>query len=337
MGQFIKKVGTTPTRGNGFIIDSFNTNDDKQFNAPSIDAVLKRTDNNILFDANFSALDIGGIDESVCGWTLTKASGIFAQFAPIVGVMINPTTKIVLKSPQYSDYQGLFAVAKYNEGREAPAFSISVLVEQTTYPSGDPQPDPIVVKFENIVSPYNVAAIPVYEDASGNFTLKVSQILGGSFSFTFDNTSSFSYSIKNIKVETGASCTPYKLYGKDAGTLDTMRKVGKGLLGKFIEVYRYRVSIGTVTTAGASGAFDIPEEGGFIPAMIVGYDCTADICPRMLHIRKTNRQKLDYFVYNLTGINGATPQTKTGAYMDVDILLINSAYDSCIDLSVITS
>ena len=337
MGQFIKKVGTTPTRGNGFIIDSFNTNDDKQFNAPSIDAVEKRTDNNILFDANFSAIGTAGVDESICGWALTKESGIFTQFAPIVGVMINATTKILLRSPLYSDYAGIFAQPKYNEGREAPAFSASVLVEQTSYPEGQDAPAPIVVKFENIVSPYNVAAIPVYEDASGNFTLKVRSILGGYWAFEFNNTSSYSYSIKNIKVEVGASCTPYKLLGKDASTLDTMRKVGAGLLSKFIKVYRYRVSIGSVTTSGASGAFDIPEESGYVPAMIVGYDCTADICPRMLHIRKTNRQKLDYFVYNLTGINGATPQTKTGAYMDVDILLINSAYDSCIDLSVITS
>lgn len=335
MGQFIKKVGTTPTRGNGFIIDSFNTNDNKQFNAPSIGAVEERTDNNILFDANFAAVDTGGIDDSICGWTLTKVSGIFAQFAPVQGVFINKQTKITLKSPKYSDFYGLFIYPKYNEGRLQPAFSISVLVEQTSYPAGDPQPDPIVVKFENIVYPYNLAAIPVYEHA--HFTLKVSQIMGGNFVFTFDNTSEYSYSIKNIKVETGASCTPYKLFGKDEGTLDTMRKVGKGLLGKFIKVYRYRVSIGSVTTLGTSGAFDIPEESGYVPAMIVGYDCTADICPRMLHIRKTNRQKLDYFVYNLTGINGATPQTKTGAYMDVDILLINSAYDACIDLSVITS
>lgn len=335
MAQYIKKVGVTPVRGNGFIIDSFNTNDNKQFNAPSLEAVEDRTDNNILFDANFSAVDIGGIDESVCGWTLTKVSGIFTQFAPVQGVIINKQTKINLKSPLYSDYSGLFIQSKYNEGRLQPTFSISVLVEQTSWEAEEEQPNPIVVKFENIVYPYNISAIPVYEHE--NFTLKVSQVLGGSFAFTFDNTSEYSYSIKNIKVETGSSCTPYKLFGKDAGTLDTMRKVGKGVLGKFIEVYRYRVSIGTVTTSGASGAFDIPEEGGFIPAMIVGYDCTADICPRMLHIRKTNRQKLDYFVYNLTGINGGTPQTKTGAYMDVDILLINSAYDDCIDLSVITS
>lgn len=336
MAQYIKKVGTTPTRGNGFIIDSFNTNDDKQFNAPSIDAVEKRTDNNILFDANFSAIDTGGTDSSICGWTLTKVSGIFAQFAPVSGVVISQQTKIVLTSPLYTDFQGLFINPKYNEGREAPPFSIAVQVEQTSYPSGDPQPDPIVVKFENIVYPYNIAAIPVYEDASGNFTLKVSQVMGGSFSFTFDNTSEWTYCIRNLKVEVGASCTPYTLLGKDAGTLDTMRKVGKGLLGKFIQVKRYRVSIGNVATGGASFEFDIPEESGFTPAMITGFSCTADIAPREIHIRNANRQKLDGFVFNLTGINGFTPQAKTGVSMDVDILFINDLYASCVDLSVIT-
>ena len=336
MAQYIKKVGTTPTRGNGFIIDSFNTNDDKQFNAPSIDAVEKRTDNNILFDANFSAIDTAGVDSSVCGWTLTKVSGIFTQFAPVQGVVINPQTKITLTSPLYSDFSGLFAQQKYNEGREAPAFSIAVQVEQTSWASEDPQPEPIVVKFENITYPYNVADIPVYEDASGNFTLKVSQVLGGYFSFTLDNTSEWAYCIRNLKVEVGASCTPFTLLGKDAGTLDTMRKVGKGLLGKFVQVKRYRVSIGNVATGGASFEFDIPEVSGFTPAMITGFSCTADIAPREIHIRNANRQKLDGFVFNLTGINGFTPQAKTGVSIDVDILFINNLYASCVDLSVIT-
>lgn len=57
MAKYIKKVGVTPTRANGFIIDSFNTGDDKRFNAPSINAVNQRlatTDSNILFNSDFT-------------------------------------------------------------------------------------------------------------------------------------------------------------------------------------------------------------------------------------------------------------------------------------------
>lgn len=69
--SFAKKVSDTVVKGFGEIIDSFNTGDNKHTNAPSLQAVIDRTDNNLLFNSEFVAKTRGsGTDKTKgVGWT----------------------------------------------------------------------------------------------------------------------------------------------------------------------------------------------------------------------------------------------------------------------------
>ena len=167
MAQYIKKVGVTPVRGNGFIIDSFNTNDNKQFNAPSLRAVEEYFDNNILYASWFSAISRGGLgtDETVCGWSVNNPdSNSPAQFTPVAGIVLQSGRNYV-KSPMYTAFDSTYLIT------EQPVLSLSLEIDQRIYESGDTERDPIIVKIENIAYPYNIANIPVYTDTLGFFTL----------------------------------------------------------------------------------------------------------------------------------------------------------------------
>lgn len=75
--KFAKKVSDTNVKGFGEIIDSFNTGDNKATNAPSLNAVIKRTDNNLLANADLTSLTHDGDDSFAngLGWAYS-ASGL---------------------------------------------------------------------------------------------------------------------------------------------------------------------------------------------------------------------------------------------------------------------
>lgn len=221
MAQYIKKVGVTPTRANGFIIDSFNTGDDPHYNAPSIYAVQQklngiasefsamndeielRADNNLLFAGDFRALSQGGSNVNN-GWTLTRNSGTGnMSWASVVGIVIGANTSITVRSPMYTAQDSTFAVHP---------ISVSVLYRQM---SGSGTLVDKIARWQNIQPPYTIGQIPTYVE-SGVINMKITQVYGGYFALRV-TTENYMVSVKAIKVEYGATCTDIATAGRDAG------------------------------------------------------------------------------------------------------------------------
>jgi hypothetical protein len=93
--KFLKKVSDTAVTGYGEIIDSFNTGDDKETNAPSLRATIERTDNNLLFNSDFIT-DIydNGEEDRVrgLGWSTLSLNTEFTSDGLKVGTNYNNTT-----------------------------------------------------------------------------------------------------------------------------------------------------------------------------------------------------------------------------------------------------
>ena len=223
MSGYIKKVGTTPVRGNGFIIDSFHTNDNKVFNAPSLRAVEDRTDNNLLLCSDFENLPAGGYE--VCGWRAYNATGYSgspASFSPISGLFVPGGYHGILRSPQYCDFQmGNFdASANY---------SITIIFEQggTTYTS--------------CINDVTEAVHPVADETFAD-ALRVrldTFYSGGSLILVLWNISNTPLFIKAVKLEKGSSCTELKAVGKEYGIYDLVNSFFKN---------KFTVLSGTFTT-----------------------------------------------------------------------------------------
>ena len=278
MAQYIKKVGVTPTRANGFIIDSFNTGDNKHFNAPSINAVQEklngiateftevndtielRADNNLLFAGDFRAIKSGGQDIGN-GWTLERLSGSGAyQFAQVVGIVLGANTSVKITSPQFAAMDNTLAVHP---------ISVSVLYKLISVPSGVTPVDK-VAKFENIQPPYTVANIPTYTE-SGIISLKVNQIYGGYFSITA-TTSSYMVGIKAIKVEYGTACTPIATAGKDPGILDALSRLKSNTApSDYITYQTFATPSATVQPGATATVQGEVTKAGYIPLGIIGY------------------------------------------------------------------
>lgn len=252
MAQWLKKVGDTPLRANGFIIDSFSTNDNKEFNAPSIQAVEQRTDNNIIFGSNFADMAVAGAhdDPSICGWTI--AGSDIDQFAEGYGIMINETGTHTLKSPKFTgDYEKVY----YNE----PVFSLSMQVVQAVFDPSEETRE-IVVKLENLRYPYNPQSMPVYEDPLGMFEVRMRSIsTEGYIEVDFINTSG-SFFISWIKFEIGESATAPAEFNKDISTRDSILKA----VNDFLLVEKVTVATSAIppyAMAETGGAKNIAKEG----------------------------------------------------------------------------
>lgn len=205
MAQFIKKVGVTPVRGNGFIIDSFNTNDNKRFNAPSLDAVLDRTDNNLLLCGVFSNFQSGGL--AVNGWSVA-APGVFS---PVVGLALPANFNGTVVSPKFTSPD------TWTFRLNSEVTSLQIVFRTTS----DMSSAPIVGKVENI------RLTNPQIDATLDGKLKVfvgSYSQGGGLTFTLENlTSSYLY-IQAIKFEIGSSCTPIQYIGKEYGIYNVVKQ-----------------------------------------------------------------------------------------------------------------
>ena len=202
MSGFIKKVGVTPTRGNGFIIDSFNTNDNKEFNAPSLRAVEDRTDNNLLLCGSFINATISA--SKVNGWSIEPSSsysGSPAQFLPVAGLWLPARYEGIIKSPYFSDFTG------DSVDIDEP-FSVTIL-----YGAQSGLVNTQVAKLENITS-------RVATDTTLDGKLRViipTFRSGGKVWFYVFNISSADMFIQGIKVEKGTTCTDFQLIGKEYG------------------------------------------------------------------------------------------------------------------------
>lgn len=204
MAQFIKKVGTTPVRGNGFIIDSFNTNDNKQFNAPSLNAVEERTDNNLLFCGAFINFQTGGA--RVNGWENLAASdysGSPAQFNPVAGLSVPGGYGGTLRSP----YLCAFDMGDLDLTKP---YSFTVIYNtESSGISGSK-----VAKIENVVESSTHPIVDVTLDDALRITIGT-LYGGGKVNFGIDNLTQQTIFIIGIKMEQGATCTPFNLIGKD--------------------------------------------------------------------------------------------------------------------------
>lgn len=257
MSQWLKKVGDTPLRSNGFILDSFATNDSKEFNAPSIRAVEERTDNNLIFGSNFRGVPSGAHDDaSLCGWTI-EGSDIDQFFKGdgirIVGDMNGDTTTHTIYSPK-------FYLDNVHALDSAPAFSLSLEIEQGDYSSGEDPRDPFIAKLENIVSPYNPQSMPVFDDPRGYFEIKVNSILDGVLAIDFINYSNKDFYIHWIKFEIGEACTSYHEINKDESTRDAILKA----VNDFLLVEKVTVATSAIppyAMAETGGAKNIAKEG----------------------------------------------------------------------------
>ena len=302
MSQWLQKTGTTPVRGNGFIVDGFATNDNKHFNAPSIGAVEDRTDNNLIFGAIFSDVDRAGAhdDPSVCGWTIEGSD--IDQFMKGYGMILNGQGTHTIKSPRFTgEYEANFETE--------PAFSLSLCINQLDYDTGEAERDPFVAKLENLTYPYNPLSLPVYTDPRGYFTIKVKSIIDGYLEIEFINTSDHDFSIYWIKFELGSASTAPAYFNKDASTRDAILKA----VNEF-----YVVEKKTVNLASALPPYAGAEMGGsldvgladYTAIGVVGYNLPEAVSLRTGYIQHYANAN-DTLIYTITNL---TSSAKTNTF-----------------------
>ena len=215
MSQYIKKVGVTPVRGNGFIVDSFHTNDDKKFNAPSLGAVEDRADNNLLFSSSFSAFNTSGYN--VNGWSIegdnAYTGDIPAAFLPITGLMLPANFSGTLKSPRFMPTNPYRSVYKDRNYSLTILYRVGVLPDMTS--------EPLVGKIENIVN--DTTYVKTFGDS---LRVEFSYIaVNGRFTCDLYNLTEYPIHIDSIKYELGPTATSFESIGKDQGVVDTIAQM----------------------------------------------------------------------------------------------------------------
>lgn len=259
MGQYIKKVGTTPVRGNGFIVDSFNTTDDKRFNAPSLGAVERRNDNNLLFGGNLTSSFINPNDKAsnAVGWTVTKTSNAGSYyFAETIGYNFLPGFIGYLSSPNFLAKNGIAGTSAI--GAEIKC-SLTVLYTVGTATQGT---DFKTAKLENISLYPGPWPTEAFIDESGITVSLVS--LHHNVYLKISVTGSSNINIKYIKLERGATATPISWIGSDPAIQQSAISVARAVIGG--DGARIFTVEGTFTTgSNAHASIEIPD---------VPFDCT---------------------------------------------------------------
>ena len=266
MGKYIKKVGVTPVRGNGFIINSFHTNDNKMFNAPSLGAVEDRTDNNLLFNGALINARNGGF--KVNGWNVVKATsyvGSEAVFSPLSGLIVPGGYQGTLYSPSYcaSDSSDFDFTSPY---------SLSFLI-------GDlGSSDTVVGKIENILDTGVQPTISTVLDERLKVTMDTFRS-GGRLSIRIQNVTEDTLLIMAVKLEKGPTCTDIKMVGKEYGVqsyvIDKISDLKTDLaLGTYLKLKTQTINIGSIAStqwAHTSDTVDITEDG-YRAIAIVGWE-----------------------------------------------------------------
>lgn len=213
MAQYIKKVGLTPIRGDGQIVDSFNTVANTERNAPSLNAVEKRADNNLLFSSGFVSFKKSG--QAVYGWVIEDDrdySGDPAVFEAQKGLFMPAGYKGTVISPRFmSDDKGVYVNS---------VFSLTVLYRLGAVPS--------------LTTPASVGTIEAINESEDHKTATFDSALkvtvygietDGSLKMFVENVSENPLYIDSVKYELGATATAFEPIGKDNGINDAIEAV----------------------------------------------------------------------------------------------------------------
>lgn len=226
MGQYIKKVGTTPVRGNGFIVDSFNTTDDKRFNAPSLGAVERRNDNNLLFGGNLTSSFINPNNKAsnAVGWTVTKTSNAGGYyFAETIGYNFLPGFIGYLASPNFLAKNGIAGTSAIGADIKC---SLTVAYTIGTASSGT---DFQTAKLENISLYPGPWPTESFINESGVTVSLVS--LHHNVYLKISVTGSSNINIKYVKLERGSTATPISWIGSDPAMQQSAISVARAVIG----------------------------------------------------------------------------------------------------------
>ena len=209
MTKYIKKVSTTPVRGNGYIIDSFNTTDPKAVNAPSLRAVMDRYDNNILINSDFRYATIGNDgsgNPKILGWRFSKYDH----------VIINNTNGITFKddvtAPARPSLYSFYWVPPLDIIKDYYTVSLAIsfdggAIETKTF---------TFTKAQALDSDYSLTLKEWEDDGTTYQALLYPNYNGtGSFRITFNITPNKTLSIYWIKLEEGSTATPLNVDYKD--------------------------------------------------------------------------------------------------------------------------
>ena len=217
MSQYIKNVGVTPVRGDGYIIDSFYTNDDKERNAPSLNAVEKRADNNLLFSSVFSNFTESGYE--INGWSIEASSeyegDMPAAFLPTTGLYIPDYYKGRLTSPHFMTNNPAKSI-DFNK-----SYSLTILYRTGVNP--DMLEDPVIGKLENITNDPEGVHGAIFD---GTLKIEVDfTSVNGRLVFKLENITNSIIHIQAIKYEQGSKATEFNLIGKDQGIVDSINSI----------------------------------------------------------------------------------------------------------------
>lgn len=276
MAQYIKKVGETPVRGNGFIIDSFHTNDNKALNAPSLNAVEGRTDNNLLYMGYLGATKASGVSAS--GWTFTKDSGItaYAGFTPVNGFMAGGGVKGVLVAPLITSSSA--EVTEYLGYSSSANFSLSFLFKTFQNPIGEDVPLTLG-KIENVTYLNREEKVFNFND---KLKVSISTLCEGGYCRIRVECpdSDYGFAIPYIKLEYGATATKMHYANPLIGIQDDIeQRVEKGLSSYFL-VKEFTFEAASVSAGSQytnTKVIDTSDDvSGYTPIGIIGFDSGAN-------------------------------------------------------------
>lgn len=302
MAQYIKKVAVTPVRGNGFIVDSFNTNDNKNLNAPSIAAVEQRADNNLLFMGNIGAITTGNQK----AWEYTPAEGNtkYAGFAPVSGFMISGGGKGILKSPLITCY-GDEIPSFCGIGNDTP-FSVSFIFASTSVPSGQTPTPNTLGKIENVT--FNNRLTKTF-NFNNKLKISVARLFqGGYFWLNVEcPDDDYGYHIMYIKLELGTTCTPINPISRDIGA--------NSLLENLFKVYEFTDDDHTVAAQSTYTGYIRIDIDGYTPIGILSARSQASaptgVCLQQFFISYHSsgypRVQYSYFNQNQSSSSTITP------------------------------
>ena len=199
--KFAKKVSDTNIKGYGNIIDSFNTGDDKTTNAPSLAAVEKRANNNLLANSSFEPLDIdstfagNSIGAYFAGWSINGTGHTFGSpfFYLFAGGLAVPTTL------PYACYLDTYW---YNvDGLDLDYITVSL--EYKTSVSGD------WIEVEKTFNASTQSPSSQYMFTAYGCVVSVSPFESGALRIEFSATPTSEFYIRRVKLERGTSATPF--------------------------------------------------------------------------------------------------------------------------------
>lgn len=231
--KYLKKVSTTPVRGNGFIIDSFNSTDNKHFNAPSINAVENYTKtyvndttdaDGILFCGDFVNVPTSSIFDSMprdahyaLGWNIPE----WLTWVETKGLKIDKTYE--------GDYDGLYTPKYRNRHFTLAQNGINKAVVSVEWSKdGDSEIHTSTRVITDTTTNYAWSIV----ELESNIYFRINSFYASNDSDDFGGTTRFGlntsgtalqgdYYIRKIKIEKGSIPTPFGLNKEQFVALST--------------------------------------------------------------------------------------------------------------------